>query len=209
MKYTAFVPDVKTQLVADPSDPVVENAVKNAVIEFCQDSWIWREYALPASVTSGDSRIDIELPAGAELVVVQSVTLDGIELSPEGPDRLNRLYPRWDTETGAPKRYTQVDPSHLILSPVPDANYQNQLVVGCVFMPKRSSTSFPDWIGNQWWEGIVAGAASRLLAMTGRPWADLQAAAIKRQAFLDTVTQAKEAAFRGLTRAPVRVAMQH
>lgn len=209
MKYTALAPDVKTELIADPSDPVVERAVRNAAIEFCQDSWIWREYGSPVSITSGESRVDLEIPAGADLATVISVSLDGITLDPESGDALSRYHPRWDTDRGAPKRYTQVDPSYLILSPVPDANYVDQLVICYALMPKRTSTGFPDWIANQWWDGIVAGAVARLMLTSNRPWSDLKVGPIKRRIFDDAVAQAKESALRGLGRAPTRVAMQH
>lgn len=209
MKYTAFVPDVAVQLIADPSDLVIENAIKNAAIELCKSSWLWRDYASATTVTAGDPRIDIELPAGSDLVTVLTVTLDGLLLDPESGDRLDVLYPRWATDTGAPKRYTQTDMSAIILSPVPDATYPDSLVIYYAVAPKRTATSLPDWIANDYWEDIVAGALSRLMGMSGRPWSDANGAVMRRNQFDTAIGLARDSALRALGRAPTRVTAHH
>ena len=209
MKYTAFVPDVKVQLTADPSDLVVENAIKNAAIELCRNSWVWREYASATTVTANEPRIDIELPAGSDLVTVLTVTLDGLLLDPESGDRLDTLYPRWATDTGAPKRYTQTDMSSLILSPVPDANYPDALVIYYAVAPKRSATSLPDWIANDFWEDIVNGSLARLMMMSNRPWTDLDNGGMRRRQFDAAIGLARDSALRALGRAPTRVTAHH
>lgn len=209
MKYTAFVPDVTVQLLSDPSSLVVENAIKNASIELCRSSWLWREYAAAITVTAGDPRIDIELPASADLVAVLTVTLDGLLLDAESGDRLDVMYPRWATDTGAPKRYTQTDMSALILSPVPDATYPDSLVIYYALSPTRIATGLPDWIANDYWEDIVSGALARLMMMPGRAWTNMEAGNYHRNLFDSAIAQAKETGLRALSRAPLRVTQQH
>lgn len=209
MKYTAFVPDVTVQLLSDPSGPVVESAIRNAAIELCRSSWMWREYASAVTVSANEPRIDIELPAGADLVAVLTVTLDGLLLDNESGDRLDAMYPRWATDTGIPKRYTQTDMSAIILSPVPDSNYVDSLVIYYAVAPTRTATGLPDWIANDYWEEIVSGALARLLTMPGRPWTNMEAGDHHRNLFNFAISQAKESGLRALGRAPTRTTQHH
>lgn len=209
MKYTAFVPDVTVQLPADPSSLVVENAIKNAAIELCRSSWVWREYAAATTVTAGEPRVDIELPASADLVAVLTVTLDGLLLDPESGDRLDSMYPRWATDTGTPKRFTQTDRSAIILSPVPDATYPDSLVIYYALSPTRIATSLPDWIANEYWESIVSGALARLMTMPGRPWTNKEEGDHCRDLFDSAIARARESGLRALGRAPARVTQHH
>lgn len=209
MKYTALVPDVLAHLTADPSDPVTEGAVRNAVIEFCARSRIWRAYADGIDVVAGEGSYDIELPSGADLACVLSATLDGMPLDLESPDRLDAAAPTWRTDTGAGRRLTQTDMASVLVTPVPAAAIATGLVLSYALMPKRSASVFPDWIAAQHWEGLTAGAMYRLMLMRGRPWSDEKTGIEKRQQFNTAISSAKESATRGLSRAPTRTTSQH
>lgn len=209
MKYSAFYSDVLPHLQADPSEPVLDNALRNTAIEFFRESWAWRVYTDPISVEAGVPDYDVELPTSTDIVTVLSVTLDGIPLDPDTADGLDRLRPRWMTETGKPKRYTMTESTSIILAPVPDANYPNSLVMWMALMPTRNASSIPDWAASLYWDGLVAGTIAYLMEMPEKPWSNEKFAANRRRVFNAAVASARESAVRGLSRAPLRTAPQN
>ncbi len=209
MKYTDLLPDVLALLTADPSEPVAVIAARNAVIDFCGRSWLWRAYGDPISVTSGAASYDVEIPPGTSLVTVMSVRLADVLLEPRSAVELDEKHPTWQTDNNTPKFYSMLTPQTIELAPVPDVNYPDGLVIQYVLQPTRAATTFPDWIGEDFWEGLVAGTASRLMLMPGKPWADPAAGAYYKTQFDSAVEQAKFWALRGIGRAPTRTTSQH
>lgn len=209
MKYSAFYSDVLPHLAADPSEPVLDNALRNTAIEFFRESWAWREYADPISVEANTATYDVELPPGSDIVTVLSVTLDGRPLDPSTADDLDRIRPRWMTETGVPKQFTMTNSRQVILAPVPDLNYVDGLVMWFALMPTRTASSIPDWAANLYWDSIVAGTMAYLMEMPKRPWSDEKEGPRRRRAFNAAIASARESAVRGLARAPTRTAPQH
>lgn len=209
MKYTDLLPDVLALLATDPSEPVAIIAARNTVIDFCGRSWLWRAYGDPISVEAGVASYDVEIPAGTHLVTVMSVRLAGVPLDPTSEVSLDEKNPTWQSDSATPKQYSMLTPETIELAPVPDSNYPNGLVIQYALQPNRAATTFPDWIGDDFWEGLVAGTASRLMLMPGKPWTDGKAGAYYRDQFDSAVAEAKVWALRGLVRAPTRTTSQH
>lgn len=207
MKYTAFFPDVKPHLNADPSDPVVENAIKNAAIDFCKRSMIWREYPDAITVLTGIASYDLEPESNADITMVMTARIDGELLTPQRQDQLDEALPAWQKNTGRVRQFTQLDMSSITLAPVPDA--PATLALALALQPKRTSSDLPDWIATQYWEGIAAGATSRLMLMNNKPWTDLATGIDKRSQFDAAIGDAKQAALHGLGRGVMRTTPQH
>jgi hypothetical protein len=209
VKYTAFYSDVLPHLKADPSEPVLDNALRNTAIEFFRESWSWRVYTDPISVEAGVPEYDVELPTGTDIVTVLSVTLNGAPINPNTNDELDRLRPRWTSDTGLPKWYTMTESTSIVLAPVPDQNFTDGLVMHLALMPTRSATSITDWAANLYWDGIVAGTIAYLMEMPEKPWSNEKFAANRRRVFNSAVASARESAVRGLSRAPLRTVPQN
>ena len=207
--YSDLVSDVLPFLAADPSDPVTERAIKRTVIDFCSSSWIWQMFQDPVTVVARINQYDLEPDSGADVSAVVSAELDGRPLDPRTPVNLNRELPRWRTDTGTPKYFTQLDTESVYLAPIPESGLTNGLTLTLALQPSQKATGFPLWIYNQYAETLVNGAVSRLMLMSGKPWADVAAGADRRAVFAADVSDARNTAVSALGIAPVRSKSQH
>jgi hypothetical protein len=80
-KYTDLFNEVLPELPG-VGTALVENAIRNAVIKFCADSWCWKHYPDAQSVVAAQSDYDLEAPVGADVAAVMRFTLDGAPLDP-------------------------------------------------------------------------------------------------------------------------------
>jgi hypothetical protein len=209
IQYSDLIDEVLPQLAADPSDPVTEQAIKRAVIEFCRESWIWQFFPEAQNVRSGVAEYDIEPPSGADVVTVVDVECNRVPLTPKSVAWLNKETPGWRTTGAAIKHYTQIDTDQLILAPLPAENITSGLAMTVALQPSQSATSFPKWIANQFIYQIADGAIAKLMLMPNKPWTDLVNGQDHRTRFEQAFNDARESAISALGRAAVRVSAQH
>lgn len=191
------------------SDPLAEQAIRDAVIEFCQRAMVWVHMADVQSVTAGQAVYDIEPPTGASLVHIKSVKLNGKTLDPLSIDQLDDRYPQWRTESGDPKAYTQVEDAEFILAPVPADTAANGLDVVLVVQPSRSSSAFPGWINDRYQDAILAGAKSRLMLKQNTNWSNPQQGLLYKTEFDRAVSSAKESSTLSFVRTALRTTSRH
>lgn len=208
-KYADLISDVLPFLAADPSDPVTEKAIKRTVIEFCAGSWIWQVFMDPVSVRAAVNEYDLEPETGADVSAVVSAELDGTPLSAKAPTWLHREIPRWRTVTGTPKYFTQLNTETVLLAPLPQESSNRGLTLTIAQQPSQNADSFPAWIYNQFADALINGAVSRLMLMTGRPWADAGNGMARKSDFEADVANARNTAVSALGIAPVRSKSQH
>lgn len=209
VNYTDLIDEVLPNLAADPSDPVTQHAIKRAVIQLCEQAWIWKHLPAPINVAAGVSAYTIPVPADADVVVVIDAAYNGKQLENRELDWLNSALPTWRTETGTPAHFTQVDTEQIILAPVPEAALTGGLVMTTALAPTQTSTDFPAWICNQYLYAIADGALAKLMTMPGKPWTDVPNGLDRRAQFDAAVAGAKLSAINALGRAPLRVRAQH
>jgi hypothetical protein len=209
IKYSDLLPEVLPHLAADPSNPMTEAALRNAVIEFCKDSWIWRHYPDAIDVTAGESTYELEPPAGADVSAVLLAKFDGETITPQSTDQIDVLYPQWRTQAGTVKHFVQVDTETIILVPLPDVTLTSGLELVLALHPRRSAISFPRWITSQYMEQIAAGAIGRLMMMPDKAWSNQKTGAGYLGVFRNAIDVARAAGVSGLSRAVVRTTSQH
>lgn len=209
IKYSELLDEVLPNLAADPSNPVTENAIKRAVIEFCASSWVWKHLPDAIDVVAGESTYDIELPAGVDVSTVVSVELDGVPLEPKDLAWLNKEIPRWRTVAARSKYFTQVDSEQLILAPLPDVNITGGATMTLALQPSQATKSFPKWIFNQHIYVLADGAIAKLMLMPNKPWTDLANGQDRRARFEAGIAHARASAVSALGRAAQRSSSQH
>lgn len=209
IKYADLLDEVLPSLLADPSDPVTENAIKRSVIELCQSAWIWKHLAEPVDVVAGEAVYDMEVPTGASVTKVLSVELMGERLEPQSIDWLNRVAPAWRSTQGLPVWYTQTHAQQVMLAPLPQGDMPAGLTATLALMPSQMATTFPQWIADQYLYVLADGALAKLMLMPGRPWTDMAGGADRRMRFEAGVANARAAAVTDLGRVPMRVRTQH
>lgn len=209
IQYSDLIDEVLPQLAADPSDPVTEQAIKRAVIEFCRESWVWQHFPDPQNVRSGVADYDLEPPSGADIVTVIDAEYNRVPLTAKSVAWLNKEIPGWRTTGAAVKHYTQIDTDQVILAPLPAENITNGLVMTLALQPSQTATAFPKWIANQYIYQIAEGAIAKLMLMPNKPWTDLVNGQDHRHRFEQAFNDARESALSALGRAAVRVSAQH
>jgi hypothetical protein len=207
--YADLLPEVMPHVTGDPSEPMAIAAIRNAAIEFCASSWIWRYYPDPVDVEAGENTYSIEPPTGADVTTVLGCKYDGKDLAAKSTDTLDRDLPRWQTEVGNVTAYVSIDTESLMLAKLPGASLDGGLTMTLALQPKRSATAFPGWIAAQYTEALAAGAIARLMKMPGKPWSAPRDAPGYQFTFDTAIAAARASAVSGLGRAVTRTAPQH
>jgi len=157
--------------------PVAKNHIKNAAIEFCQRTALWRlemdRLNIADTIYTYEIATDLELDESISAIEFAMLIEDGTT-TPLGittDDSMNQNYPGWQTVTSdKPSAVMLTDTENLRVYPIPERDIINSLVIGVILKPSRNSAGLPDWIFEQYAEDIAHGAKARLMGMKGRSW---------------------------------------
>jgi len=212
IEYERYIPDVLSEVDNCPEIVVVEK-IRDAVIDLCQATTVWRTELLPFVVSINVAEYPLIFDTGQQLSMVNYVTLidangNQLDLVDTSEDHLDAQYrlQGWRTMTGAPAFFYMSNPETLRLVKIPEAAYT--AYVGVVLKPTPDSYEAPDFIYNQYHDKVAQGAISKLLDMKGRPWYDPNKALLEKQKFYDSIQTIRNAATRSHTRAQRSVAMR-
>ena len=81
----------------------------------------------------------------------------------------------------------------------------DEIAVTAALQPAYGAGVLPDQVADQYREAIVSGALSRLMMMTGRPWANPQLVEYHSRIVSDAISRARARQFRGYTNRPMRI----
>ena len=76
-------PDVLMYVPGCP-DPVLDQEIRNAAIEFFRRTRVWTEWLEPIYTSAGVREYDLDLPSGSEVVRIEQATRNGSPLELEG-----------------------------------------------------------------------------------------------------------------------------
>lgn len=186
--------------------PLAVEAIRDAAIELCERSGVWREnqeeeYDIGGEEGNYEFRVDAQ-------TVVHRVDVAKITNGPKLEIRtfgwVDDNYPDWrsGTVTGQPTLLTQIGPEEFWLVPFPAS--EGLLSLQVRLKPKRDSDGGPDFLLEEHVETIAAGAKARLMGMEGQPWTN-DKGVLKYQARFDMATgkaktRAAKAFGRGISR---------
>lgn len=208
VSYDVYLREV-LPLVPGVAEPVAINAIRNAVIEFCEQT-DWLQFEHPP-VTTLASTPDYEFEVEGDYVEARILSAyHGRQLRPTSEEELRQRYgdTDWRTLIGTPVFYLQMGTDTVRLVPMPIEKTSGGLRLLLAIKPSRDSDVADETIYQQWVEGIAMGARSRLHETPGQPYYDPTAAAILRARFNSVMGQARIDRNRGLTRATLRVQMR-
>lgn len=203
--WTKYLPKVQPEVGMCPPELALEE-IRNAAIEFCERSRCWMVIQDPYPVGGKEMSYDFDADNGAVVWLVDHAELDDRnELLLRSPAWCDDEYPGWRRGeiTGAPAALTQLDPESFILVPAPDVTREVTLTVA--LKPTRDSPRGPDFLFNDYYEGIAAGAKSRLMLMKDKPWTDAQQGAAYMAFFNEKVDEAALRREKAWGRATIRV----
>ncbi len=189
-----FLKEVQPDVKGCPAQ-ITENAIRNAAIEFCNESRVWRDQAADINIlqdNAGPYTIDISaINSGQALILATHkvkpvnnnlpLKVYPIQLQDDRYTRTGRAEPQW---------YYFQTPDTLFVGPgVPQEDVTAEVFV--TLKPTRDSTSGPDFLFDDWLEQIAHGAKARLMAMAQRPWANLDMVPYHRREFIKGWTEAR------------------
>lgn len=184
------------------------NAIRNATIQFCTDSWYWQHDPAPWAGVVGQSDYQPDTPDSTKMVGVVNAWFDGKALYPVDNATVRRRFPYSDyrTEEGSPAFFMQPDENAVTLVPSPDTSAAGKLLTWRIAVaPVIVSTQANGDIFERHPETLAKGALARLKATPGQPYSDPQGALLLDNQFKTEITKVRAAVERGKTRGPIRV----
>jgi len=163
---------VKRVLVSAPGcpQPVAEEYLLLAAIEFCRRSKVWTAVMTAVDLESTDFPYAITPEAGAKVNKVLSVVVNG---ESPGLDAINIRDAEftaddWRTETGIPRYFIEMPKGTITTIALPDTAMS--FVATVAYEPDDAATDLPDALVDDWLTPIISGAVSMLCSMPGKPW---------------------------------------
>lgn len=198
-----FYDHIMPELPGNPQMPMVDNALRNASIDFFDFSGAWTE-DLTTLVTVIDQAIyDLPLPVQTNTAWINKIRSDSREVDSTTAGNLTAKFGSWEIQKGQPVNYIQPNPDQIRVYAIPDDAYN--LYINAALKPSRSASGIPDALFNAYYQDIVSGALERLMRMSKKPWSDKQMAVYYGGLFNKAKGDARVDAMRSFTTSSVNV----
>ncbi|HEX7116269.1 MAG TPA: hypothetical protein VF193_14170 [Steroidobacter sp.] len=184
--WTLFLPQVLPEVKGCP-DVLAVNAIRNAAIEFCEKSSIWRyEFTSKFSLVADKATYDLldlaDMPAGAEVIAVPWLGFKAPNTSkfypvrgPRSIEWLDRNVPTWREDRASGVNHVEhftLDDSVIRVIPIPAEDQADALWPAAALKPDLLSIEGPDILYTDFLEFIASGAKARLMSMRDEPWSN-------------------------------------
>jgi hypothetical protein len=166
--------------------PVVNEAVLRACIEFCERTALFDEKTV-VETEAGDDMYALAFNSGLVAHRVLYVKRGDSPLSRSSRDLADGAAGDLGA-TGAPTMYYLNASDMLVLAPVPDS--VETLTVKAIVKPAQTATAVPDSLAAHWMLGIAAGAKAFLFSQKGTAWYDPEASLTKASQFSQAIDKA-------------------
>lgn len=213
---SSFLPFV-LPYVPGCSDPMAEQAVLSACIEFCGRSLLVQNISEEDAVADQPD-YDVEEPSNMALVKVLSVYHLDTQLKPRSREMVVRASAQRVTAitgvtvvSGTPTEWFSRDPAEPVISvyPPPDTAGAGAITIVAAHQPTRAATRVADTLYDDYAEDIAAGAIARLLLMPAQPFTAPTLSKPYRDQFTAAVNAAATLARVGLASTASRASSPH
>lgn len=180
-------------------EPIALDAIRQAAIEFCERTKLWRD----TDQFYADEFGDIMAPAQSVIHHIEEARFDGHRLEPIAVQELNARYPDydWKTQTGdQPKFVTQLHPDTVKIVPA----WTGYLELTLLLKPSNDAQEIPNFIIDQYARTIADGALAEILMIPGAPYTNPQGGAMYSQRFQQRLDALQAMSIKGQQRAPIR-----
>lgn len=190
--------------------PVVDDAIRRTVRDFCQNARVWQEIQNGYNTAIGIQQYQFLPGTNVGEVYLPMAGQIGTQLNQELLFRSNEwcdeAYPGWrgNKHSGRPCVLTVVQPDGTFYL-VPTPTQVEPFVLTVALQPRSRASACPTFLLTDHHDAIVAGAKARLMAMNGKEWANPQLATAYAAIYVQARDAANSRAARGFTRGPLRV----
>lgn len=196
--------------------PIVEFAVKRAIIEFCEGTWILSK-DINMTLTTGDidttlhNSVDVVIADhvdGLRMAAVVTLMIDGTKWEVEYVDFAEDAeIPDFESVFNIERKqitFLDQDTLRIYNLSASDSNIYLKLA----FKPAMDMTEVDDRLYEDWVEPIVAGAKARLLSSPGKDWTDRDSATLNYRFFRKGIADAMTKVQKNFADQPHRVEWQ-
>lgn len=169
--------------------PTVRDAVRQAIIELCARSRVWRHELTGVAIST--TELLVPVPVDTQLFEFESVRFNGERLDPTLYSSLDDMWPSWRTDTGQPRCFLQRIPGTIMLVPA----MAGTLDMTVFLRPSELALTVPDFFLLNYAKIISYGALGKILAIPGQPFSNPDLAAFNINQFemeLDGLASASE-----------------
>lgn len=210
VSYEVFLPEVMPY-VHDVPEIVAVQAIRNACIQFCEETHYLQENLDPMTGLKGQGLYDLEAnDSNYKVVEIMQAYYGDQLLIPKAQEELNQIYrtSNWEDLSGNPYYYFRPRAGEMRLVTKPIVTEANKLKVKAAIAPKRASTTVDEEMFERFLEYIAHGARARLYNTPNQPYYDPKTAMEYTKRFNDEMAEVRTRVYKGLTRAAARVEFQ-
>lgn len=206
--YTDFFPEV-IPYALDVPEPQAIFAIRNACIDFCERTTMWRE-KFTADIVAGQPTYFVATPLDSRRASLITVWVDGRTYEPTGTDWLAAKYGfDYRSFDGLLGYYSEGLNGEIELAGLPQLDLPAGLRGVQALVPTRDSDEVGlDYVYERWIETIAAGALARLMTTAGQPYYNPQAAMMYAAKFSAGTNKAKAEVDGGNGRGRQRIQMR-
>lgn len=203
--WSAFTPEIRPEVPGCPTE-AIENAVRKAVIDFCNQTLIWREELAAIDTVVGQDVYTLTPPAQGRVVLPIHVAYDEITMLEKSEEEQDYVDDGWRISTNSkPRFYHCPKPDQIRFSRKSDSVITGGIVVKAAIKPTNTATGVDDIIFDDWLYQIKDGALATLMSMPKQVWYDPNQSIIHDRKFNAAIQRGKSRAKRGHTRKTGRV----
>jgi len=184
---TNWEPYILPEIPAVP-DAALQRAVRDAAIDFCKDTLVWKEWLDRISIVANDDDYSLSVPvAMAAYADIEGVYQAYFKETGADDDQFALLTPTTEdemevdfgngwmyAEAEQPSKYyiPPSEPTTLYLHPIPTVASVSGLLVRAYAKPLQTAVLLPDFLYNRHLNPIKHGALAKLFGTKGMPWYD-------------------------------------
>jgi len=206
--WSAYTKHVAPEVPGCPHS-IIENAIRDAAIQFCGESLIWREDLTAIDTVVSQDEYALVLPTDTRFVLAVHVQYDGVTIDPRSEEKEDYLNDGWrNADDGVPSYYHVPKPNTIKFNVPSIAVIVGGIKVRAAVKPARDAAGGDDLLYHDWVEILAHGAKARLKSMKAKDWSDARGAVYCDRQFNAGIQHAKSRARRGHTNAKSRVKLR-
>jgi hypothetical protein len=208
--YDTYVPELQPYVPGCPR-PTIINALQRTGWAFFTGSLAYRLWVPAFDLTiSTTSYVIPGLPTETEVTQITTMYSQGVPVNEVTHEQFFALDPEWPSKTGTnPQWFTALtDISTFNIIPIPEATVADAFNLQVALAPTLTATGVEQAFFEQWKDGLIDGALSRLMEMPGKTWTDVKGAATRQARYIAEMAQARAQANKGHIRRDLTVQMR-
>lgn len=197
--YSLWLPSVQVNVPGCPRPMVIE-AIRSKVIEFCQKTRFWRAELDGFYTVADDEEYEIDVPSDSTIADILVIKVNNNELVPKTQDEVEELYSPgsdWRESSGVPDCFFLRDTSTAVFVPIPDAAYPVRITVA--LKPTQASQGVEEIIFEEHKDTIMHGALAYLMQMPEKTWSNPNLSIFHDGKFTAEIPKAKRKAEKGFS----------